>query len=156
MNWKNVASGFYSKKDEGLGDHNYCRNPTTQSPSDKQYDIWCFTGNVAAPTIRQCRPLLISVKDKKLSYWSDIQEINGGPAIIYFILHVHVYKGHDFKYPTKITIRGCDNEANVASNPYALKEVDTPYKKTDNCECASVAYSTVTNKSPFTDHHACA
>lgn len=82
--------------------------------------MFCFTGSANSPVIKNCRPLLVSVKDKKLSYWSDVQEVDMQPAILYFVLHVHVYKGHDFKYPTKITIRGCDNESNTGSNPYAL------------------------------------
>ena len=117
---------------EGLGDNNYCRNP---SQDTDQFEIWCWTGDVSSPLKEECRPLLISVKEKTLSYWSDIREIDTQPAILYFILHVHIYKGHDFTYPTKITIRGCDNEGNAVSNPAAIADAEMPYKKTDNCKC---------------------
>ena len=97
----------------------------------------------------------ISVKDKTLSYWSDIREVNMQPAVLFFILRVHIYKGHSFTYPTKITIKGCDNELNNVSNPYAIAEADMPYKKTDNCQCSG-AYSTIATNNPYTDHHTCA
>jgi hypothetical protein len=75
------------------------------------------------------------------------------PAVLYFKLHVHVYKGHDFNFPTKITIKGCDNEDNKASNPFKQAEVKTATKTAD-CECAAPDW-TAAMHSKYTDPYTC-
>ena len=94
---------------------------------------------------------MAKVTGKTLKYRSDVQERDGIHANIYFVLQVHIYKGHMFEYPTKINIRSCAYETNPTEieKPYSLPSLDSPYITRDPCECQETPSSTVSSDSIF-------
>ena len=100
--------------------------------------------------------MVITLKDKTLTYYTDVQEELNVPTVLTFNLHVHVYDGHVFTFPSKISIENCKNEVNVASNPNALAEVETPFTLEEECGC----YEPETSVQPLTtaapDYKECA